>query len=1827
MARVSRMLGVQGSLFNVLFSFISEEDNSTSFKEVSAEMHTGYPLAIEIQPNYKKEKLSLRIVYDDTYIPDRQAEVLMQQLDAALSDAKEPLPLDSYSLENLGAADHHIETFVKLFQEQVSKQANAAAFAYAESMDQEVSTITFKELDEASDKVAANLVHASGDVVGVHLRQCREIYAVLIGLWKAGKVSGKPLMGGSRNLCETLIDMMFSSQTYLPLDPALPYERLEHIVNVANPCLITSKAENVESAQKLGQKVVELSELFKPATMKGNEPLRRDIDIDGAAYIMFTSGSTGKPKGVQISHRALGAAIFSWRKILPHQPGQSRLLQLASPGFDVFLIEVCMPLALGFSFGSAPKDVLLDDLETTFHKLALTMADLPAALATTVEPSRLPKLEWLMSGGDQIDQRVLGQWGPTGLVNAWGPTEATIGNTLGFVTADASRSWIGKCYPTSSIFVMDPESHTILPRGCVGELAVGGPQVADGYVGNARLTAERFIELTLPSSEKRIRVYCTGDKGRILVDGGVECLGRIEGDGQVKINSQRVELKEIELAISKNSDVADAAVLYTEHPQLPSKQLVSFIVLKGSVSQQARESDAASRFRCDGEAGAIVRAICSHLMETLPSYMIPQSNLVMVDKSIPLTPNDKKDIRGLQRLFQALSPKILRSLAFTSRNVSASDIQTPWSETEKRLRSLVALFVRAPEEEISRTVSLHRLGIDSISGIRLVRLLRENGFPDLMVRSVLKSPTVAKLAQTLESREAKGQRPRFSLEKWQRDYADVIDASALRLSAADQVVAMPCTPLQEGLLLEGIASEGSLYVHHHIFDVPSNRCDSVVAAFATAVRRHDILRTSFHMAGGDLIQVIHSKAPLEVQEITTEANEIDDKLVSIMKLRAFGSEEELAMPPLRVVVLKNSSGTVVIDLVLHHALYDGETLSLLFKEVQEIVKVGEQSLGDPASFQRILPSLMPSQEASDYWANQLEARRDMTFVRKEHVAGADPAQLLDHKLSTSSSQLKAFATKNDVSIHIASLFAFSKLLALLSGQRDVVFAQLFGLRDAAEGAERVLGPALNTVITPVTIEKEESVTAALQRLQKENDEARDYRAASLADVQRKIALRRKAGPQHIDALFDFQRTEAEAGDDQDETTLLRPRDVDMTSREQGSQYALNIEFVQAGEKLSLIATARTDAFGLEDLQRALTDLDKILEHMLKDSGERATSMPDGLSDLGTFADLSGKGGPPPRTSGTGTVNGGLQNQARNRKLTRMEVSIAETIAKMLGLEVKDLDPETDFSHFGLDSIASIRLASNLRKADFKVGVVDILQSKTIAVLASRLDARMGSGKPNGVAHSSTSAEDGSLREAASRTLAVDKADIEAISPLLPGQVFELAAAAHSGEVNQGIFTFMCRPLAKGSIDLRAFCSAWNHLRARHPSLRTAFALLETKSDEDRVFQVILTEKASKDDNALQEISMHSSTTAELISSLDAQHMQRLLPVDSTLRTPSCACRVIRSSDGDIVVLRMHHALYDAWSLSILLQELSQVYTGCAEKKLSSSSRHIDYSLFVALEHKHHAKEAEQYWVERLPHTSPSIVGDVQRRSSEERSFIFFRNALQGTSSLERAASKTGDTLPSLVLAAWAITLRRLVHAQNPDRTVTFGTYQVGRSSAFDSIETLASNCMNIVPVLADVGDATDADGAVVRHLGRAIKKQLDERAHLDATTSLVDILRWTKHDEAPWNTYVNLLWGSQTTAQGAVDEPLFVPMSEAMTQDHLAGPSSKQTSDGTAINGHTSWTEAFPNLHTDVNVDVQRDRDHDAVHIGFQWRGTIWSSDKVRAIVDGMCSLIKSACE
>ncbi|NMO90448.1 non-ribosomal peptide synthetase [Actinomycetospora sp. TBRC 11914] len=462
---------------------------------------------------------------------------------------------------------------------------------------------TYRELDARTAAIAAALAaRGSGpeDVVGVALPRTPDLVAGLAGVLRAGTA-------------------------YLPLDPDYPADRLRFTAADAGVRLVvTTRAVAadlpLEDVELLC--VEDLPDAVAPTV---------ELSPDHAAYVIHTSGSTGRPKGVVVPHRVVPSLIATATGRLGLRPG-ARVLQFASPGFDVAFWELTMALGVGATLVVAPSRVRLPD-----HALTDFLAEHdvgrgdvmilpPALVAALPADAALPEGAVLLVGTEAVPPAVTERWaGRLRVFNAYGPTEVAVNSTLGETdpTSGASgRVPIGVPDPNTRALVLDPALRPVPPGG-VGELYLGGAGLARGYLGRPDLTAERFVADPF-ADEPGARLYRTGDVVRRLPDGRLDHLGR--ADDQVKIRGHRIELGEVAAAVAGAPGVA-RAVADTRPAPGGTRRLVAWLVLAGA------------------RRGTSLDVVRRHLTSVLPAPMVP-ADLVVVD-GIPTLPSGKTDRAAL----------------------------------------------------------------------------------------------------------------------------------------------------------------------------------------------------------------------------------------------------------------------------------------------------------------------------------------------------------------------------------------------------------------------------------------------------------------------------------------------------------------------------------------------------------------------------------------------------------------------------------------------------------------------------------------------------------------------------------------------------------------------------------------------------------------------------------------------------------------------------------------------------------------------------------------------------------------------------------------------------------------------------------------------------------------------------------------------------------------------------------------------------------------------------------------------------------------------------
>ncbi|HEY0606556.1 MAG TPA: amino acid adenylation domain-containing protein, partial [Herpetosiphonaceae bacterium] len=482
-------------------------------------------LSIEEQPDGLLAEMQYSSELFDAATIERLLEhlaVLLAEVVAAPEQSIARLPLLSAAEEQQLTAWNQTRALYpagRCIHELIAEQASRTPAAIAVTFgDQQLS---YAELDRRANQVAWRLQELDAGpetIVGLCLPRSLDLLVALLGVLKAGAA-------------------------YLPLDPALPQERLHFIMHDARVQVLLSRQDLVDRIQVTGAQIICLdrdeTQLQQPATAPAIAVLPQH-----PAYVIYTSGSTGRPKGVLIPHQALVARSQAVADQYRLQPGD-RVLQFAALSFDVAAEEIFPTLICGATLVLWPQTevVALREFQRFVERERLTVLNLPMpywhAWVADLDAAPLPlpsSLRLLIAGSDQTAPDWLVRWQRhvrTGLpwYNAYGPTEATITSTL-YTEADAALAAergtvpIGRPIANTEVYVLDAELQRV-PIGVSGELYLGGPGLARGYLSQPALTAERFVPNPFASNPGS-RLYRTGDRARFRADGNLEFLGRID---------------------------------------------------------------------------------------------------------------------------------------------------------------------------------------------------------------------------------------------------------------------------------------------------------------------------------------------------------------------------------------------------------------------------------------------------------------------------------------------------------------------------------------------------------------------------------------------------------------------------------------------------------------------------------------------------------------------------------------------------------------------------------------------------------------------------------------------------------------------------------------------------------------------------------------------------------------------------------------------------------------------------------------------------------------------------------------------------------------------------------------------------------------------------------------------------------------------------------------------------------------------------------------------------------------------------------------------------
>ncbi|WP_122872692.1 non-ribosomal peptide synthetase, partial [Pseudomonas viridiflava] len=1032
-------------LFNTLLNYRHSAAHKTAddatvqawqgIEVLNAEERSNYPLTLSVDD--LGEGFSFTAQATPGIEPQRICDYLHEALTHLILALEQQPDTDMTQLAILPAAEHQELLSVfndtrrdypreqpvhRLFEQRAARHPDRVAAEHGQR------SITYGELNAQANRLAHYLIEqgiAPNDHVAIVLPRSLEL---LVGQLAVSKCAA----------------------TFVPLDVNAPAERQSYMLDDCQAvCVLTRSTAPINAATRR----IDLDSLDLNG-QPGHDP-ELEQGSDTAAYVMYTSGSTGAPKGVRVPHRGIARLVLNngYADFNEHD----RIAFASNPAFDASTMEVWGALLNGGQLCVVDHETLVDPVR--FSALLID-ARISVLFITTALFNQyvqqiqqaLQGLRLLLSGGERADpasyRALLSQAQGLRLFNVYGPTETTTFATTCEVRAVSEGDEsvpIGRPIGNTSIYVLDAHQR-LAPKGVTGELYIGGDGVALGYLNRPELSVEKFLVDPF-SDEPGAMMYRTGDLGRWMEDGQLECLGR--NDDQVKIRGFRIELGEIVSCLHQLPGIGETVVLARED-EPGNVRLVAYYTSHEEDTLLAPEQ---------------MRA---HLQASLPDYMVPTAFIEL--KTLPLTANGKLDRRAL--------PKPERSALF------GMNYEAPEGEFEVALAEIWAEVLQV--ERVGRHDHFFDLGGHSLLAMRMVSQVRQQLGVELPLGELFALGELAAVAAAL-SGVARSELP--SILPVKRDQPMPLSFAQQRLwflaqmDGGNEAYNIPMA----------LSLEGALDV------------TALTRALARIVERHETLRSRF-VASGDSAQVLFVPTPADARLLVEDIRHAPLSLDACLRAEAVAPFDLAHGPLIRAHLLQVADERHVLLLTVHHIVADGWSMGVLTQELLALYPAFCQEQPDPlpplaiqyadyAVWQRRWLTGERLQHQAAYWRQVLEGAptlltlpTDRPRPAQQDFAGASLALQLDTRLAA---DLRKLAQHQGVTLYMALMAAWATTLTRLSGQAEVVIGSPVAGRGRTE-LEDLVGLFVNTLAVRIDTSNSPSGEALLAQVKARVLEAQDH---------------------------------------------------------------------------------------------------------------------------------------------------------------------------------------------------------------------------------------------------------------------------------------------------------------------------------------------------------------------------------------------------------------------------------------------------------------------------------------------------------------------------------------------------------------------------------------------------------------------------------------------------------------------------------------------------------------------------------------------------------------
>ncbi|KAK8023589.1 Nonribosomal peptide synthetase 12 [Apiospora rasikravindrae] len=1515
--------------------------------------------------------------------------------------------------------------------------------------------LTFEQLHQLSDRLAYELrSRGVSTEAPVALLFEKSLWAVVaqVGVLKAGGVC-------------------------VPIDPSFPMAQKLAIISSSKSKLLVTSAHQFPEPKQLKalaiETVVACEKSLSGMPDTKFQPLDRPALLSQAAYILFTSGSTGAPKGVILEHRNLVSALTAFGQRLDWTPG-TRVLQFASSVWGASIIETLGTLIFGGCVCIPSDESRSSDLANYVASAGVDCAILTPTVIQVFSPSDMPSLKTLCSAGEPVDVESARRWSREGVrfFNGWGQSETSVCSTLAELSPDTP-------YPRSigtpvgcAIWIADEtDVRKLAPIGAIGHLIIEGPGVTRGYLSDEARTAEAFIpsqpwtprRQTGPIAPQDRRLYSSGDLARYYADGSIEYIGR--QSSQVKIHGQRFDLGEVEKAICSCPAARGAfamvqasdethvlvAVLTLSDPRVPAGiELEELPIVDGTT------------------AGQDLRQIRDDLVNQLPSYMVPTAWLVV--QEMPRTASAKLD---RQHLKEWVGKKDLSAARMAISSSRRKRLTAPASDKEKVLYSAWATVLSVPDGELGRESSLLRLGGDSVTAMQISSLCRKSGVK-ISVATLLRSGTLSDAATAGEwlsgfndagantstptdesDKSAEQVEPSLALTETQLLQSESPRVQTLSkhlasmgISPSEVQAVLPCTSMQDGILFAQMRGAGEEYWNtlRIKLSTDDNR-DGVdphqlAKAWQAICDAQPILRTFF------ISSISESECAFQQVILKDVSPSISQGPVkSRLRPGADFPKPEFSptQSPHHLHLTRVSRYVVYATIYINHALMDERSMAALGQMLR-------QAYTDPSA-------LAPGPDLGDYVAWDRRHRTSARDYWSSYLSGVNPCLVPLAASSVSSkpdvtgcfhdaipkrdaSKLHEFC--RDQSITLANLVqvAWGIVLRYCTGMESVCFGSILSQQSSVERGDETLGPLLAMVVCNFDIHSGTVVRNLLERSRDDALAVLENGGCPLSEMHDHLGM-------GDSPLFNTAMTIARTrpGDAEDESGMrLEYLNVEENPTEYPLTIAVGYDQDTYGARIWCDETKISGSYASEVGTMFSVALNSIMQNPGQSVQDLAASLGRGPASVSTPKVLE----PSDHDNGSTTCNSqDLRIDTPSVSSAEVEESLSDTEAELrqlwsqiLIMPAGSIERNGNFFELGGNSIRAMRLVNKAREAQFSFTVADVFKNPVLCDLAAVIMRSSSSSAVPVVQDLVTTGSSSSAAAATTAPLDLRRVtelsekhpcfrsdNIESVSPVTEAQAFTLGVSELDGESlrNTAVLELL------GGLDMARLAKACEKVVQHHALLRTVFI-----QEGSQLYQVVLRSLPVRtvtiqgnDDNATR------------MGFDEARYLPRFQLISKSPDNSTC----------DELQLNIHHVLYDAISLGLVLQDLRAAYIG---EPLSDTPKFSDWVLQVGCTPAKPSSSSSSYdyWRQLLSRSSMTTLTPptLPVRGASRTSSTAFRTQSRNL--------KTRHGLPSSTLnAAWATAL----FLATGSRDLVFGAANANRSKSFPNVMQVPGPCLNLLP--------------------------------------------------------------------------------------------------------------------------------------------------------------------